>query len=700
MNDNIPESNDAHPPTLLKEVAGDVTRIVQDYITSLTEKDETIFKLRQEKLQLEAEAEESEAEKKNLSDELNSAIDALELLEKGTKNLQEKFFSQLSMLSVVQTEIEQLAKACGFSLVDSSDSNKSLPENLNKSGNTCSPFQCTLKEREKELTPDLPASLLSSSFDAPSILLSLRQAIEFVQALRHDFTLMEIEVDRSALSAQLSSQFAFDSLLDAEQESRELLVEEGLHSIPLYFASQAQLRLMDLYNSLEKHTASFLHVKEEEKQLEQERYRTEVHRHARDSKKAKKQVEELENEVEMWKKKLEETNSATSFSSQQSFLWTAFLESSLVLFQQRSATAEKLWRQNIHQLLKRFSLAERRWKEKMEVLETEQRHSQETIKKQYSMLLQQEKLAASYSKNIEISTHKIEELNKEVSAQRTKCSQLQKDREEGRKKKDVVLQEQKAKNVSLELLISQQKAELLQKTEEGKNLRAANKELQNRITSLKGVIDELQPAAVKGRVLPELLQTAEQRFLGLIEQLTEQEERKSKELETVRAQMEILKEEKTSAMISAEQSLSALNEEKRQQQASLAMLQAEVKELQAAAHAMRVEKEESTRKLWIEQEARSIFEQQHHMEADVVKKLVEKVEKAERSASTAIKLQKERQELVRKVAVLEDACRKSAQMIAELRETVFSERQLSAQLLSSMSYSSLQPLKKSLNNRQ
>lgn len=690
MSTTLLETSDAPPPTTsLKEVAGDVSRIVQNYIMSLAEKDEIIFKLHQEKLELEGEVEKNKKEKDQLSQELNEAVDALERLDNGTKDLQEKFLGQVSIMNVVETEIAQLSKACGFSVSTSSrgrgSHNDSLVEDENKEIVSLK-YNGVRSDQEKD--EKRLSTSLSSSFPTPSALLSLRRSKEFVQALRHDFTLMEVEVDRFALSSQVSWQMAYEYLMDAEYHARQLLMDEGLHSIPLRFAAHGMLRLVDLYSSLESYMTSSFLAREDEKKLEEERLSAEEQRHARDCKKYTQQIEEMKADIESCRVALEKQNSAHTHYSKSTLLWSSFLESRLVISQQRSDAVERLWRQSMHQLLKRFSFLERQWKETIKDVETENQQFQDTIKRQSSILLKQERLAATYAKNMEASTGKIEELNKVLETHKAKCIQLQAEREEQRKRKEDTLQDYKTKNISLSRVISQQKAEILQMKEGEDKLSRENQDLQSRVRELTAMIDKLQPVAAKGEVFPELLQAAEQRTAMLMEQLTSQQAQKAKELAEAMKTIEALKISKMNAVEAAEKFLKELQKDKEQREKIMATMASEIETLQQTVHSLGLEKEEATKRLWMEQEARCIFERQQSMEVDVIKKLVRRAEKAETSASALLNHQAERDDLVRKVSLLEDACRKSANMIAELREMVCAERQLSAQLLSSVAFAS------------
>lgn len=696
MSENLPEISDAHPTASLKEVVSDVSRIVQNYTAILAEKDKAIFTLHQGKIELETHIANLVKEKDQLSEELNSAVDALELLDKGTKDLQEKFMKQVAIMNFVEAEADQLTKACGFSVDAPSERDGSYSGLSNKGEHGSIIFVEHRKETNSQGEPEkgFYASLpLNFSFHTPSVLLSLRRVKEFVQVLRHDYTLMEVEVDRFALSSQESWHLAYDFLVDAEREARQLLVEEALYSMPLRFASHSQRRIADLYCSLKKEMSDCLLAREDEKRVENERFCAEEQRHSRECKKYRKQVEELERELLLCKAGLEKKNSVHECFSKQAFLWSTFLESSLVISQQRSDTAEKLWRQSLQQLLKRFSDSENQWKEKIKALEIEKQQFQDTIKKQSSMLQKQEKLAATYAKNMEMSTEKIELLNNEVETQKAKYAHLQLEKEEGRKKREAILQEHKTKNVFLESLVSQQKSEILQLKEGEEKLRKENAELHHRIHELGEVVGKLQPVAAKGEVLQELLQAAEQRATLLMEKWAENQNQKTKELEDAQKTIETLKISKKTALEFAEKSFSELQQDRDQREKDMAALQVELETLREAVHGMRLEKEEASKKLWMEQEARSILERQHSMEVDVIKRLVNTAEKGEKSISTVAWLQTEREELIGRISLLEAACRKSAKMIEELQESVCTERQLSAQLLSTFSCTSQLSLK-------
>lgn len=654
--------------TALQEITEDVTQIVKDSLASLAEKDANLFLLYEEKMKLSSLVEDLESEKEKLTTQLHGAIDALQRLERGAKELQENFLEHQKLLRAIHGESQKLSACCGISFSTSSSFNDS-----------------SVQKNNSELL-SLNSTVLSAD-DLQTILQTLKHCANLVRPIfQEELPSLQKKLHWTSRICHKSWQAAYEGLMQAELRERQLIVEEGISSLSMEFAVRSQIKLAGYCDDLEKEIRAAIVLHEQEKHTMNEQHRSELSYRMRDLNRKRETIKKLESESATKEETITLVNSIYAQHTQRALLWIQYLESKVQLLQQRCNSAESLWRKGTFQCVMDFqNLTQAPLKNRISELLGQNSALSALNKKQALTVTKQEKLADSYSQKMTASTEKIKQLSKELDDFKEKHNQSQHQEQQKRQKLEAIIQEQKNTVFSLEERVAMQEEQysrlLLQETV----LQKEKEALQKRVETLTSMVETLQPAAARGETLSLVIQRSDEQIASLTEQLAATREGFRQELMEAKERIRVLEEEKVKDAVLIQEANRQLQRarEKHAQEAEIAS--AELKKVRRMMNTLCEKEEGYIRQLEMERCARKVFENQQQLETTVMKKLMDRVDKAEREESGMSAVQSERDTLRRKVLLLEETCQQNAAVIAELRECVFAERQLSSQLLSSMS---------------
>eukprot|EP00796_Vickermania_ingenoplastis_P008266 gene8266-5785_t len=645
-------------PATLEEVAEDVTHIVRECMASLAEKDASLFAVYEDNVRLEAVVDSVTEERNALSEKMSIAVDTLQRLEAGARELQKDYLEVQAGMEDVVRETLRLVDQCGVA-----------------------PDHTARLEAVKACGETGAASPLYRASHLQDVALSLKLCCQFVHAAQHDTQLLEIEMEQAAVASQLSHQAALEALLDTERRERLILQEEALFPLPLLFLLHQHGSLLRSAEDAERELSTLLSLHAEEKKTLEERHKLEAVYHEREVEGLREKV----GKTEAQHARLEKEYSCLVLQCSREQAWRSLLEERVGILQTRCCHAERQWRACGSQQLRSFSLRERTLQEKIKELEGTQRQLQETKRRQSSAIARQESLASSCAKQMEAATVKLERVTKEYENLKTKHYQLIQQEHKARSRSEAATAEQKERISALEERLAAQE----QLTREAEVREAVwkkeKKTLQQRVETLTSTIEALQPAAAKAETIPLLLHQSEERTAALGHQLKVQAEAAEAQAKAAEELVHQLELEVRDAKQEAEASREQLRRERRRHDEEVAAAEGEVRVVKQMMDSLREEQKGYVRQLEMERRARHVLEKQQQLEMGVVKQIMAKAEQADQKAVDICALQSERTSLTEKVALLEEACRKSASVISELRESVFVERQLSSQLLSSIS---------------
>lgn len=647
--------------TALQEITEDVTRIVKDSLASLAEKDADLFRLHEEKMKLISLVEGLGSEKEKLSTQLHAAVDALQQLESGAKDLQKKFLEQQRQLKAIQKETNALALGCGLS--------SSAPSSL------CS----------SNLQPEDQSTLLNAE-DMQDIVWTLKRCAQQTHPIYHvELPQLQDKLHRASTASHRNWQIAYDGLVQAERRERQLIVDEGIRSLPLLFAARRQIKLVEYCDGIEKEIQAAIILHEQEKNTMTEQHRSELAYRIRELNRKRETIKKLEAENETKNETIVLTNSIYSQHAKKALLWIDFLESKVQLLQRRCDSAEFMWRKSNVQHAKDFQVLQTAMQRRISELNEQHATLDAHSKKQASTITKQEKLADSYAQRMTISTEKINTLNKEFEDFKEKHKLYQQEEQQKRQKLETTIQEQKSTIMSLEERASLHEQQCSRLVLQETILQKEKDALQKRVGALTAMVETLQPAAARGETLPLIVQRCDEQIASLTEQLAAMKDSARSEMLEATERIRILEEEKVSRAADIQHLNGQLKRERQKHERETELAASELKKVRRMMNSLCEEKEGYVRQLDMERSARKVFENQHQLETTVVKKLIDRVDKAEKEEMEASMVQSERDTLQKKVIMLEEACKQNAAVISELRECVFAERQLTSQLLSSMS---------------
>lgn len=649
-------------PQSLQEMAEDITNLVRSCLSSLEQKDANLFGLYEEKMQLETVVESITREKKELTKQLHVSLDTLHHLEAASRELHDRYVQHHGAIHDLDDQLTQLESLCGVT-------RQSTPESADKSSSS------------------------SSTEEIQQMRVSLERCTQFLHALRHDYAIAEVEGDQAALAARLHLQLARDQLLETERLHRQDIVEEGLHGICLHFILREHRAVLEAYQDEKVLNSTQERLREKERMHTEERHQLSMSNLSRELKLHVDEKKRLEDENAQLQHLMEEMQGHMVPWLQESSLWSEYLEGVVRLVFEECEVRESRRSRFRAQCLKYTKASHRKLVEELEVLRVANRELKNASQSAHAGVgLRHERVVATYAKKMEEATTKLETMMKNNDQMREKHRELLESEQQRRQNTEKVIATQKKTIQQLEDRVLEQEKQIAHLSHVESVTRKEKEAAQRRLHTLNETVEKLRPAAARGEAFPPLMQEAEARIANLTAQLTKVKREAEEEVASEREKNRVLVEQLSLYRVSMEKLQEEMHQERRRKEEEHSQAEEEIRKVRLMMASLHEEHESCIRQLEMERHARDVLENQQHLEVNVIKKLMERAEKAEEREADMQHGRVARDLLQKKVMILEEACRKSTEVIAELRETVCTERQLSSQLLSSISSQSKGPL--------
>lgn len=644
----------------LVNMTEDVTRIMQDYIEILGEKDKALSFANDENAHLTALLHSTSEENKQLVNQLNASVDTLKNFEDAVKVVQDKMFHQHLLLLRIYGELRNVEKLCGVQTRVSNLDNfaiiSSSPESQDFFGDT-----------------ELPIT-------------SLKKIGEAFYSLKHETEHLHVEKDCATIASQVFSQLSFELVVEWERRERELISSFGLCADLFYYWGPLYRSLLQKCTDFNTDLQVFDSFYKEEKRTIEERHQVELLHRSRQVKKIKEAFAASKAEKEGALLELKNTETKYSDLMKKSLFWINYFESKADILEKKSEAAENLCRRNGSLCLKKLSEKEEELRKHILLMEAEKTKHLELQKRNAAIILKQEKLAASCALSMESNTKALEKLTNRVNDNEMKNHRLQEELLQTRKQKDAKIKEQQQVIQVLEKKMEICDEKAAQAAQHEAQLEEEIKVLRKQVDKLTSSLQHLQLEASKNSTSQKLLQKAEERLMDLTSVLSVAEEKSKVALRSADDRIKELENEREALLKETNHYRELLDEESRSRLKDTAMAESVVYDVKALLEHLFKELQISNHRLQMERAARIVFEDQQKQESGVVSKLMLELEKAQSEAKKHREVLSDKIRLEHHAMMLEKACKKSAEIIATLRENVAVEQQLSSRFLSNISH--------------
>lgn len=396
-------------------------------------------------------------------------------------------------------------------------------------------------------------------------------------------------------------------------------------------------------------------------------------------------LEDMENEVQQCR---ENEKTLTSYAAamdayrKRQELFEVFAEERILLLQRRCVIAEFMLRQVGYQHLSSLNGLTQQCKEwKNDKDAARQRHDAvvRTITEKYDA-----RLSTAVKRSTELQSQ-LAAVTVKRDETEGKCQVFLQREHAARQKAMDAEAKQSQLTTSLGLRVKELEQENSRLIYEADVNASTKKALQDRVRQLEGIVEEMKLTATHS-------QSFQSRCVALdakVADLSQEVERKAKALEDCNTLSEQLTRLNTrnSELQHETQRLHHLrleDEQRRRHEGS--EVEQEVRKMRKTLKTFCSAHLKCKRQLDVERCARSILENQQHTETQLMKSMMELTQNNQSSSSHGLKSENARMRA--RVAFLEHCCEKSACVIAELRESLIMEKQLSASRFSSPSTSS------------